>query len=66
MRLARISLIPMQRSLQLNEAASKGNIDAVIFPEETKYLISGLASCASKQRIAPSVNTETFHKEVVR
>ena len=36
------------------EAASKGYIDAVIFPEETRdYLIKGLASCSSKRENRP-------------
>lgn len=36
------------------EAASKGYIDAVIFPEETRsYLIKGLAACSSKRQNPP-------------
>ena len=36
------------------EAASKGYIDAVIFPEETRdYLIKGLAACSSKREAGP-------------
>lgn len=36
------------------EAASKGYIDAVIFPEETRdYLVKGLAACASKRENRP-------------